>query len=200
MEQKQSENGVEPDSFATEDVAINVDDHQPSTKLDGVEQPTTAQLGLRRPIKEATIITLTSIKPKDWFLFVYMVITFPLLFIGAPSAAQVVWFGMIVRLFVIPFIIFSRYYLAVIPDHRHVRRALFRIWKGRSVVLVLPYVVGFVLDIIHVICGVYFYGEDGKIIANLYDYPKDFWDDFFKQVDSDITGVSVDEGMCMLCY
>jgi hypothetical protein len=173
---------------------------QESTVVVNINDPvelasTSVRSYLRKPFKQTVKITTTSLKPKDWILFAYFLASTPLLFIGLDSAADVPWFGVVLRLVVTPAILFARYYFAVVPDSLHKRRLLFRIWKGRGVQVIIPYIFGMLFDIIHILCGVYFYGEDGKIIANMWNYPLDFWDDHFKQIDSDITGVSIDQGM-----
>ena len=150
---------------------------------------------LRAPgLKQGALITVKSLVPKDWLLFAYFLYTIAFLFIGVQDAGDVVWLGILVRLVVTPLIIFGRYYLAVVPDDLHKRRTLFRV-RNRSVVLVNAYILGFVLDIVHILCAVYFYTEQGKIIANVWDYPADFWDDRFKEIDHQITGVPIEQGV-----
>ena len=37
--------------------------------------------------------------------------------------------------------------------------------------------------------------QDGAVIQNMYDVTTDFWDDHFKQVDVDMTGVDIAVGV-----
>lgn len=51
----------------------------------------------------------SALKPVDWVMFTWMAVTTPWLFVRAPSAADVVWLGVILRVIFVPFVLYFRH-------------------------------------------------------------------------------------------
>eukprot|EP00128_Syssomonas_multiformis_P016290 Colp12_sorted_trinity150504_noHs@29740 len=132
-----------------------------------------------------------SLKPVDYLLLGYLLITFPLLFI-APSVEKVVWLSVVLRFILFPLVILGRVYFAYVPEEFIPEWDTGMSIRGRKIVLKFKYLF-FVLDWLPMLITIYLYNEQGKILENLYS--ADFEDDAIKKIDCDMFGCNITVGI-----
>eukprot|EP00121_Abeoforma_whisleri_P017159 Awhi_evm1s15730 len=138
---------------------------------------------------------LLSLKPVDRLVLSYLCITFPFLFI-ADNPRSVIWFGVILRILIIPIIVYLRHYLATNPrskiDHKWRFSFYFRQLK---LCFQLPIILTCIMDLYPIVLCIYCYSEDGAIISNIWSRDYDFLDLDIQEYEAWLFDIDPEKGL-----